>query len=103
MPKPLPSPDLLPMLVACGHYLSFTAAAAKPGMTQPAVSRHVQPLDQALAVWGTALDGKGVAIGWHHQMLTQRKRRPVVCREFAQWLQTALLGDQGPTADCVHG
>lgn len=48
MPNRLPSLDLLQVFEACGRCLSFTAAAAELGMTQPAVSQHIQRLEQAL-------------------------------------------------------
>jgi len=48
MPKPLPSLDLLQVFEVCGRCQSFTAAAAELGMSQPAVSQHVQRLEQAL-------------------------------------------------------
>lgn len=52
MPTPLPSLDLLQVFEACARCLSFTAAATELGMTQPAVSQHMQRLEQSL---GTSL------------------------------------------------
>lgn len=48
MSEPLPSLDVLQVFEACGRCLSFTAAGAELGMTQPAVSQHIQRLERAL-------------------------------------------------------
>lgn len=52
MPTRVPSLDLLQVFEACARRLSFTAAGAELGMTQPAVSQHMQRLEHAL---GTGL------------------------------------------------
>ncbi len=49
MPTGLPSLDALRIFESCARLLSFTAAAAELGTTQPAVSQQIQRLEQKLA------------------------------------------------------
>ena len=49
MSSQLPSLDLLRVFEACGRLLSFTAAAAELGTTQPAISQQVQRLEKQLS------------------------------------------------------
>lgn len=74
MPSQLPSLDLLRVFEACGRLLSFTAAAAELGTTQPAISQQVQRLEKQLSTRlfdrvyrGIELTGPGMVLLDHVQ------------------------------------
>lgn len=74
MSSHLPSLDLLRVFEACARLLSFTAAAAELGTTQPAISQQVQRLEKQLATRlfdrvyrGIELTGPGLVLLDHVQ------------------------------------